>query len=124
MIRAGLIVLLLVLPARADERWQAAYPEGPAWIGGALYWAEMMADRVMVWQDGAPKVFVVEGGAERSVARARTIRTGRSEGDWIEVLEGLAEGERVIFDGQFALEDGSIVQIDGAIDAVAAGQPE
>ncbi len=73
---------------------------------------------------GVPKVFVVEGGPERSVARARTIRTGRSAGDWIEVLDGLAEGERVIFDGQFALEDGSVVQIDGAKNAVAAGQPE
>lgn len=75
-------------------------------------------------RNGEPEVFVVEGGPERNVARARRVRTGRSEGDWVEVLDGLDEGDRVIFDGQFALEDGSVVEIDGATTDLAAGLSE
>jgi hypothetical protein len=40
------------------------------------------------------------------------LRTGRSDGDWIEVLEGLEEGDRVVWDGHFALDDGSSVVVD------------
>lgn len=64
-------------------------------------------------RDGHPEVFVVEGEGTSAVARARRVRTGRSAGDWIEVLDGLEEGERVVWDGQFALGDGVAVVIDG-----------
>lgn len=61
---------------------------------------------------GQPEVFVVEQENGGSIARIRTIRTGRSSGEWIEVLDGLREGDEVIVDGQFALRDGVAVVTD------------
>ena len=57
-------------------------------------------------------------------ARSRLVRTGRSEGEWVEVLDGLAEGDRVVFDGQFALTDGSVVSVEGAEPGAAAASAE
>ena len=57
-------------------------------------------------------MFVVEGGGAARTARLRGIRTGRSGGEWIEVLEGVSEGDEVIVDGQFALRDGAAVVLD------------
>ncbi len=64
--------LLLALPARAEE-WAASYPEGPVWIDGTLYWAEMGADRVMAWPgQGAPLVFFAgRGCGPTALARYR-----------------------------------------------------
>jgi len=64
-------------------------------------------------RDGHPEVWVIEGQGASTVARTRRIRTGRSNGEWVEVLEGLKAGERVIWDGQFALADGVTVIVDG-----------
>ena len=64
-------------------------------------------------RSGHPEVFVIEGEGEAAVARSRRVRTGRSAGEWIEVLDGLNEGERVVWDGHFALGDGIAVVIDG-----------
>lgn len=75
-------------------------------------------------RDGRPEVFVVREENGMTVARIRPVRTGRSEGDWIEILDGLEEGDAVVWDGHFALEDGSVVLVDGppanlaAVDAV------
>ncbi len=59
-------------PARAEE-WPASYPEGPVWIDGTLYWAEMGADRVMAWPgEGAPQVFFAgRGCGPTALARYR-----------------------------------------------------
>lgn len=64
-------------------------------------------------RDGRPEVFIVEGRGQSAVARTRKLVTGRTEGQWVEILEGLEEGDRVIWDGQFALEDGTPVLVDG-----------
>jgi len=63
---------------------------------------------------GQPEVFVVERGADGPVARVRAVRTGRADGERIEVLSGLADGDEVIFEGHFALQDGAPVVVDGA----------
>jgi RND family efflux transporter MFP subunit len=72
-------------------------------------------------RNGRPEVFVVVDEGGRKVARSRILRTGRSDGKWIEVVEGLESGDRIIYDGQFALEDGSFVEIDESV--AAAGLP-
>jgi sugar lactone lactonase YvrE len=68
-----LLALALSSPAASDEVWPASYPEGPVWIGGMLYWAEMGADRVMAWPGrGAPRVFfAAEGCGPTALARYR-----------------------------------------------------
>jgi membrane fusion protein, multidrug efflux system len=63
---------------------------------------------------GRPEVFVVVQEAGRMVARSKVLRTGRSDGEWIEIVEGLESGDRVVYDGHFALEDGSVIEIDEA----------
>lgn len=45
-------------------------------------------------------------------AELRPVRTGRSDAIQVEVLEGLAEGEAVVTEGQFALRDGAMVRIE------------
>ncbi len=76
-------------------------------------------------RDGYPEVFVVTQENGVAVARTRRLRTGRSHGEWIEVLDGLEEGDQVVRDGHFALEDGSVVVIDGNPSvASAAVSPE
>jgi multidrug efflux pump subunit AcrA (membrane-fusion protein) len=64
-------------------------------------------------REGRPEVFVIERNGPRSIARARTLRTGRSAGEWIEILDGLEAGDEVVYDGHFALEDGSVVDVEG-----------
>lgn len=63
-------------------------------------------------RSGQPEVFVVERKGDEQVARLRMIRTGRSAGDWIEVVDGLSEGDQVIVEGQFALRDGVAIVVD------------
>lgn len=61
-------------------------------------------------------VFVVtektgEDGSEQLAVEQRFIRTGRSEGDFVAVTEGLAPGETVVTAGAFKLRNGSIIEV-------------
>ena len=65
---------------------------------------------------GAPTVYTVrEGKAVRTA-----VKLGYTEGEWVEVREGLREGDPVVVAGKAALRDGTQVQV---IDAKAADQP-
>ena len=58
MLARGLLILcLLLVPglARAQAAWSGEYPEGPVWIDGTLYWAEMGGNRVMAWRGADPE---------------------------------------------------------------------
>jgi membrane fusion protein (multidrug efflux system) len=75
--------------------------------------------------DGPPKVFVVKEGK----AQERAVKLGLSNGAWIEVTEGLADGEQVVVVGQGAVKPGAAVRVVNSnarpaaarIPAVAAG---
>lgn len=54
------------------------------------------------------KAFVVDAGG---LARRREVRLGARKGSLYEVLDGLAEGERVVVRGQHQLKDGQPVQV-------------
>ena len=56
---------------------------------------------------GAQVVFVEEGG----VAEERQIDTGWQEGQWVQVLSGLDEEDRVIVDGTYQISDKSTVTV-------------
>ena len=75
-------------------------------------------------RNGLPEVFVIERVGKKNVARIRTLRTGRSQGEWVEVLDGLEQGDAVVYDGHFALEDGSIVNPEGSPQNVTANASE
>ena len=68
-------------------------------------------------EDGA-YLFVVKG----QVAERRLVRTGFQREEVIEILEGLAEGEEVVVEGQDTLADGAKVKREG--DPEPAGEDE
>ena len=93
-----LVILLLLLPglARAQEAWPGQYPEGPVWIGGTLYWAEMGGDRVMSWTGGDPEIaWTRESCGPTALARYRE--------DLIVVLCP-RQGALAVLDGDFKLQ--------------------
>jgi len=57
--------------------------------------------------DGQPKVFVVTDGK----AAERAVTLGLSNGAWIEVTEGLKDGEQVVVVGQGAVKPGTAVRV-------------
>ena len=59
--------------------------------------------------DGQQSVFIVVNGK----AEQRPIRTGLSNGGWIEVLEGLKGTEQVVTVGQAGLKTGTLVKVVG-----------
>jgi membrane fusion protein, multidrug efflux system len=57
-------------------------------------------------------VYVVEQGEDGStVARQRLVRTGRRQGDFVAVLEGLRAGETVVAAGGFKLRNNAPVEV-------------
>ena len=52
-------------------------------------------------------VFIIEGG----VGKFREIELGLSQGNIVEVINGLSEGEQVVTVGQHSLKDGETVQV-------------
>jgi len=64
---------------------------------------------------GSTHVYRVAAGAGVATVELLPVRIGRRQGDRVEVLEGLAEGDRVVVDGQFALRDGAAVRPSGEL---------
>jgi membrane fusion protein (multidrug efflux system) len=56
-------------------------------------------------------VFVVATREEQDVAERVAVRIGRLVGDQVEVLEGLAGGERVVIEGAAYLRTGTPVRV-------------
>lgn len=71
-------------------------------------------------------VYVAESGS----AARRDVTLGFREGDFVEVVDGLSEGESIVVVGQDGLSDGTPIQILGArgpaaeVGAPSAGSPE
>jgi membrane fusion protein (multidrug efflux system) len=67
--------------------------------------------------DGKRGVFLVE----EDVARFKAIEAGLIDGDRVEVLAGLSEGQRVVTTGALALRDGDRVSLPGPPGGRAGG---
>ncbi|MBW2204747.1 MAG: hypothetical protein JRF52_11810 [Deltaproteobacteria bacterium] len=52
-------------------------------------------------------VFKIEAGK----ARAQIVQLGISDGDWVEVIEGLNGTESIVIEGLYALTDGVSVEV-------------
>ena len=72
--------------------------------------------RLALLDDGEPAVYVVRAGKAARVA----VKTGYSEGEWVEIRDGLKPGDQVVTAGKVALRDGAEVQVIGAGKAPAA----
>jgi sugar lactone lactonase YvrE len=63
--RFALLALAFVATTAAGEirlKEQAFYPEGPAFVGGSLYWAEMPTNRIRRYKDGKTVTVWEEAG--------------------------------------------------------------
>lgn len=69
--------------------------------------ALLVPKTAIVEEDNAVSVFVVND----SIARQRSVATGYSNGDRIEITDGLTDGEQVVISGQTALRDSARVEI-------------
>lgn len=70
----------------------------------------LVAPRISVLErEGKNVLFTVEDGR----AKLREVKTGVSDGEKIEIIEGLTEGESVIVEGNFGLSDGARVEVGG-----------
>jgi membrane fusion protein (multidrug efflux system) len=68
--------------------------------------------------EGQRGVYVVD---DASTAHFKSIRTGLQDAEFVEVLEGLRDGERVVTVGTLALRDGDKVSLVGAGKGRASG---
>lgn len=73
-------------------------------------------------QQGAGKVFVVQGGRAKRVqvqlgAEEAPTGPGQEQAERGEVLAGLTEGQQVVVEGQDGLEDGAVVEVVGRVGA-------
>jgi len=78
-----------------------------AFVGVSSREALLIPRRALTGSIAAPEVFVVTGGR----ARLKKIVAGGEYGTRIEVLQGLAAGDRVVVSGQSDLDDGSPVTV-------------
>ncbi|MDD3643307.1 MAG: efflux RND transporter periplasmic adaptor subunit [Candidatus Krumholzibacteria bacterium] len=72
----------------------------------------------LLQRNGNLAVFVVEESGGALTARQRVVAVGLRGSDEVEILEGVAAGERVVVFGQTMIEDGTLVRI------VARGEGE
>jgi multidrug efflux pump subunit AcrA (membrane-fusion protein) len=68
--------------------------------------------RVSVFEKGALTAVWVVGTDD--IVRMRLVKTGRALGDQIEVLSGLADGDRIVTAGMEKAVDGARLQTAGA----------
>ena len=76
----------------------------------------LVIPRTALLDDGsAPAVYTVRAGKAARIA----LKVGYVDGEWVEVREGLREGESVVIAGKAALREGSVVQVIGGTPAPA-----
>jgi HlyD family secretion protein len=69
------------------------------------------AAAVLTAPDGS--TYVMVAGSDNK-AHQKTVKTGIRQGDQVQILEGLAEGERVITSGAYGLPDNTKIRIEAA----------
>jgi RND family efflux transporter MFP subunit len=99
------------LPAGSAAR-AGMFARGEFQLGAST--ALVVPQQAIVVRDGFSYVFRVEGGR----AVQQKVRTGRRDGERIEVLEGVTPAAALVARGAGFLNDGDVVQV---VDAAAAG---
>ena len=67
------------------------------------------AEAVGIRPDGSRTVFIVEG----DIARQRKVTAGLEGGGWVELTEGVQEGDKIVLQGFEKLKDGVTVTLSG-----------
>ncbi|MBP9713463.1 MAG: efflux RND transporter periplasmic adaptor subunit [Sterolibacterium sp.] len=108
-------IVYIDLPAGEDLR-AGMFARGQIDTGQAV--ALTIPAAAVVLREGYSYVFVVAGEPVRALQKR--VKTGRRMGDRIEIVEGLASGERVVDTGAGFLADGDGVAVVAAASAVTA----
>lgn len=61
--------------------------------------------------EGEQYLYIVEKADSKLKAKKVIIKTGKSQGDYIEILEGISDGDLIIKEGARSVKDGQIVSI-------------
>lgn len=88
-------------------------------IAGAASQRLDVAEAALVWQDGKPRVFVVDAAGK---AAARAVTTGAHQNGRVAIESGLSEGDSVVVAGAGFLSDGNLVRIADAQAGADAGK--
>jgi len=70
-------------------------------------------------RDGKTVVFILQ----QDRVRAAVVTTGWREGNWVEILDGVRAGERIVVEGAAMLTDGSRVSVEGAAPVTETNGP-
>lgn len=112
-LRAGMFAQVeVVLPETRSVLQVPATAVSYATFGDSVFVIDQVAD--------------ADSGANELVLRQQFVRLGQARGDFVDVLEGLKPGERVVSSGVFKLSSGAKVVIDNTLapDAKLNPQPE
>jgi len=82
--------------------------------------ALMIPEQALVPEQSRQYVWVVGSG---DTIEKREVKTGRRRPGQVEIVDGLAEGERVVAEGTQKVQAGDSVQIEGIVDVAADAQP-
>ncbi len=94
---------------KAEAHWLV----GPALAGDADGVMPLVVPHsAPLWTGRRSVVFVEEAGAEEPTYALREVVLGTRAGDWYVVVEGLAEGERVVREGAFKLDSALMIRGD------------
>jgi RND family efflux transporter MFP subunit len=78
------------------------------------------AAAVLTAPDGSS--YVMLAGSDNK-AHQKTVKTGIRQEDQVQILDGLAEGDRVIASGAYGLPDNTKIRVEAATEADQADQP-
>lgn len=108
--------------ARFDNKQSTLFPSQFVNVRMTLRTLDALVVPVTAVRNGpkGPYVFVV--GDDRA-AKMRAIKRGETTVDWIQITDGLKEGERVVTEGGDRLDDGTKVQLQGEAPAPGGGSP-
>jgi HlyD family secretion protein len=83
------------------------------------------AAAVLTAPDGTTYVMVVvsENRSSDNRAHQKTVKTGIRQGDQMQILDGLAEGDRVVASGAYGLPDNTRIRVEVATESGKADHP-
>ncbi len=103
----GLGAVRLGLTPRATRLPMGVFGEASVVIGTRSSVVTLPAGALRTGPDGRPEALVCEAGK----AKTRSLRVGGRLPDRVEIVEGVAAGERVVADAALGLEDGAAIEV-------------
>jgi|WetSurMetagenome_2_1015567.scaffolds.fasta_scaffold219605_1 RND family efflux transporter MFP subunit len=97
------------VPNQNQELRPGLFVKGQILTGQSSQNLQVPKTALVVWDVAANQgaVFRIDG----DVAKRQKVQTGRTEGDWVEIVSGLEDGQLVITRGAFTVHDGDRIKV-------------